>query len=717
MRTEPSSQDGGFLRALTGPAVAAAILVLFWVALMAGVREKSLTYDEGEYALAGWSAWRAGDYRLSPEAGVLVARVAGLPLALSSVHPPATNSADWRTAQFQVLGYDWFYRTGNDAAAMAAAGRAACAVLAVLLAAVVWAWSRRLFGPGGALVSLLACVLNPGVLANGALMTSDVAAALLFLAATWSWWAVLHRVSAARVLGSGLLAGALFACKMSAVLIVPVAGALALARLIDRRPLPFDLGSRRGEFQSRSRRAAAISAMVLANAAIVVAVIWAAYGFRFSAFAHPGPGERFLRPWSYALNLPHPGATGAAIDFFRGHHLLPESWLYGFATVLRRADIRRAFLNGACSETGWPWFFPYVFLVKTPLPLLGIITLALGTGWRSWKTRAPQGAPIPAPLYDTLPLWVLMVVYWAAAVSSHLNIGHRHLLPAYAPLFVLCGASARWLGDGGRAAGFARRWAGAALCALLVVLAAESALWFPNYLPYVNGVIRPREAYRHLVDSSVDWGQDLPAARRYIDEHPEGRPYVLSYFGMASPAWHGVDARLITSFGLPYRRDDPDLLLTRLPAGWTGPDLARIQREQPGYDPMGVVPIGTDTHAVFLRKAAELRLAPGTYLISATMLQPVYYSGPWGPWSSRYEATYRRLKAEVDPLLDADPSARAAAFRQYDMDELAPLLASFEEYRFARLTDFLRRRTPDDEINGSILVFRVTAADLAAALD
>ncbi len=705
---------------LAGPAFAAAILGLFWAALVAGVRDKSLTYDEGEYAIAGWSAWTTGDYRLSPEAGVLVGRVAGLPLALGSLHPPATASADWRGAQFQVLGYDWFYRMGNNAAGMAAAGRAACAVLAVLLGAVVWGWSRRLFGPGGALLSLLLCVLNPGVLANGALMTSDVAATLLFLAATWAWWGVLHRASAGRILGSALLAGALFTCKMSAVLIVPVAVTLAVARLLDGRPLPYALGPWRGELRARRGRAVAIGAAVLAHAAVVATVIWAAYGFRFSAFADLGPGNSFLRPWAYALNLPHPGSAGRAIDYFRRHELLPESWLYGFATVLRRADIRRAFLNGSCSETGWPWFFPYVFLVKTPLALFGVMALALAAGWRSLKSRlgrAAGGAPIPAPLYDTLPLWVLMAVYWSAAVTSHLNIGHRHLLPAYAPLFVLCGASVRWLRGGTRAAGFADRWAGAALCSLLVVLAVEAACWFPNSLAYFNGIVRPGEGYRHLVDSSLDWGQDLPAARRYIEAHPGGRPYSLSYFGMASPAWHGVDARLITSFGLPWRRDDPDLLLARLPPGWTVADLARLQREQPGYDLMGVVAIGTDTHAVFLRKAADLRLAPGTFLISATMLQPVYYSGPWGPWNGRHEATYRRLKAAVEPLLAADPTARAAAFRQYDMDDLPALLASFEEYRFARLTDFLRRRSPDDQINGSILVYRLTPADLAAALD
>jgi hypothetical protein len=37
--------------------------------------------------------------------------------------------------------------------------------------------------------------------------------------------------------------------------------------------------------------------------------------------------------------------------------------------------------------------------------------------------------------------------------------------------------------------------------------------------------------------------------------------------------------------------------------------------------------------------------------------------------------------------------------------------------RFARLTSYLRGREPDDEIGYSILVYRLTDADLAEALD
>jgi len=768
-------------RFLTGPGTAAAILALFWLGIVAGVREKSLGFDEVLHATAGFSIWRYGNYALHPENGNLPERMAGLPLALGSCRPPDTGSADWRNSQSASAGYTWLYESGNDADAMGWSARAACAVFAVALGALTWAWSRRLFGPRGGMVSLILYVLSPAILANGALVTSDAAAALFFMAATWGWWAVLHRVTPPRLIGSAVLLGGLFVSKMSAVLILPVMLVLAATRLCDGCPLPLSFRRWRAEIASRSGRAIAIAAAGAVHALVAFAVIWAFYGFRYSAFPGTSQQCRFVGPWEYVLSRPDPAAVvgelrlnpeqlaraarifqahgvvrpiwsyGAidalgeirrvvltpsqgslldaierspppaaadrAIDFFKRHELLPEAWLYGFATVLRQSQARRAFWNGSVSETGWPGFFPYAFLVKTPLGVFGVCILAMGAGWVSWKGLRYRSPGAPAwraagrLIQPTLPLWTLLSVYWAAAIASHLNIGHRHLLPIYAPLFILCGASAAWLRSPAP-----NRWAGPALCGLLGLLAAETFLFFPNYMAYFNGLVRPSQAYRHLVDSSLDWGQELPAARRYIDAHPEGRPYYLSYFGEASPSYYKVDARLLYSFGGPYLRGAPDFQVLKVPPDRVDEEVARLQRERPTFDLAGVGQSGNDVYAVFLRKAGELRLTGGSYLVSATMLQPVYYEDTRGPWNSAYEAAWRELEAEAEPLLSSDPNDRKAAVGRSDIGALSSLLGRFQQYRFARLANYLRHREPDDTINYGILVYRLTDADVERAL-
>ena len=165
-----------------------------------------------------------------------------------------------------------------------------------------------------------------------------------------------------------------------------------------------------------------------------------------------------------------------------------------------------------------------------------------------------------AAIYDTSPLWVLFGFYWAAAIFSHLNIGHRHILPTYPPLFVLCGVAVSWLGAWPGVRGerkrhyptFARA-AGIALCAAVALLAIEVCYRFPHYLAYFNGVVRPAQAYRHLVDSSLDWGQDLPGVRRYIETRHLSGPIYLSYYGFASPVYYHVPAIQSYSFTSRHR--------------------------------------------------------------------------------------------------------------------------------------------------------------------
>ena len=148
--------------------------------------------------------------------------------------------------------------------------------------------------------------------------------------------------------------------------------------------------------------------------------------------------------------------------------------------------------------------------------------------------------------------------------------------------------------------------------------------------------------------------------------------------------------------------------------------MAEALREEPGYEVMGRAAAANGHVPILLvQSAAALRLSPGTYLVSATMLQPRMYdfSGPLGPWNSRYEAIYQELAAAVRPLQSGDPGVRMAGLTARTPEDWAALLRRYEMFRVARLTAYLRRRSPDDTVNYSILVYRLGAADLAQALE
>ena len=55
------------------------------------------------------------------------------------------------------------------------------------------------------------------------------------------------------------------------------------------------------------------------------------------------------------------------------------------------------------------------------------------------------------------------------------------------------------------------------ICVTLFAL--ESLYRWPNYLAYFNLLAGgPAHGYQHLADSSLDWGQDLPALRELARE-------------------------------------------------------------------------------------------------------------------------------------------------------------------------------------------------------
>jgi hypothetical protein len=146
--------------------------------------------------------------------------------------------------------------------------------------------------------------------------------------------------------------------------------------------------------------------------------------------------------------------------------------------------------------------------------------------------------------------------------------------------------------------------------------------------------------------------------------------------------------------------------------------VPELREQYADYDLLGMQRLGDVVAVAFLRKPENLALHAGTYLVSASMLQPVNFSlqGPWGPWNERYEATYRELDGAVRPLENPDRKVRVAALRLHRSGEWPVLLERFEEYRFGRLTAYLRHREPDDLINASVLVYRLTEEDLKSAL-
>jgi hypothetical protein len=638
------------------PLVIIGVLLALGHAVLAtlAMNSKSTTADELAHVTGGYTFNHWNDYRLHPENGILPQRLQALPATLRGAAYPDQSSLDWRESDVWMTGHTFFYELGNDAGRLLREARAMNSLFgaAVLLLAGWWAW--RLFGPAGALVTLLFGTLDPTLLAHSGLATSDMAMTFFLLASVSAWWWQLHDPRRRALLVSALTFGLACVAKYSAVLLLPLFALLtAMAWLMSR-----------GAPGLRWRRLGGAAAV---HAAAAFLLIWAFFGFRYSAFNPALPPGQFSLSWDYVLSFG--GFQAATLAVFRDWHLLPEGWLYGLAFVLKHAEARGAFLDGDYSLVGWVSFFPKAFLYKTPPALLAALGMAAAIAVLWVRERGlAAGREV---LRRVMPLAVLFAVYWAFSLTSHLNIGHRHILPTYPVLYVLAGALGwmvvrawRHARAGGIAAGLLvgalAGWQGAAAVAI-----------HPHYLAYFSPVAGgPAEGYRHLVDSSLDWGQDLPGLRAWLrqNQRPEERVY-LSYFGTGEPDYYGI-----TAIKMPL--------------------LHNFHVRRPWH-----------------------RLEPGLYAISATMLQHVY-SRIRGPWTPARETRYQALRASEAALLGlAGPLDPAAApLEGLTAAEWNQAWKDYEELRFARLCHYLRMRRPDAMVGYSILVFRLDQAELNAAL-
>ena len=642
------------MRGTAATLVAGVLLALFgWMAASVS-HEHSTTADELYYVTAGYSYWKLADFRLPPEAGNLPQRWAALPLLAQDLRFPRLDQPAWRNADVGTLGHQFFYASGNDPARMLAAARAMIALLGVACGALVFAWSRSLFGIKGALVSTALFAFCPNLLAHAGLATSDMAATLGFLAAVLAGWRLLHRVTLGRVLAAGAAFALLALSKFSAPLLVPVLVLMAVARAWRGAALPVRLAKIRTRLRG-GRAALALTGGFAAAVLVSWVLIWSAYDFRYAALRSDGQfnvsWEDVLRPEATSTSAgspaPAPDAVQTVVRPLRDAHILPEAWLYGLATVDHFSHYRIAYFLGDVRTTGWLAFFPVAFLLKTPLPALALLVLAglcLVVRPRCGRRRL---------YYRLTPLVVFGAFYAGFALSSHLNLGLRHLLPLYPVLYI---------GAGAVALGFRRHWLAPATAALLAWQAAASLAIRPSYLAYFNPLRGgPAHGYELFVDSSLDWGQDLPGLKRWLDAHARGEKVFLSYFGSGSPVTEGITA-------------------TRLADG----NFDLEQRE--------VAPTMTG----------------GVYCISATMFQQIYTLVRHG-WAPVHERRYQELRAWADAwLADLDHTPRETAL---------PLLIELEHLRFGRLCAKLHPRVPDAEVGYSILIFRLTDADVKAALD
>jgi len=217
------------------------------------------------------------------------------------------------------------------------------------------------------------------------------------------------------------------------------------------------------------------------------------------------------------------------------------SYFKGLALVVNH-DYRGhlAYLNGQYSNFGWWYYFPEAFLIKTPLASLILIMIALMALALSLKN--PKSEKIRPGL------WILLTssgLYFLWSLTSHINLGLRHIYPVYPGLFVLIGIFLASVFMHGH------KILKIIAVVFLGLYLATSIMAYPNYTAYFSEMAGGyKNGPKYLVDSNIDWGQDAKRLKQFMLEN--NIPFVcMSYFGQASLEYYQIDFRYLPT------KDDP----------------------------------------------------------------------------------------------------------------------------------------------------------------
>jgi hypothetical protein len=594
------------------------------------------TVDEVIHMPAGVTYWQTGSFRLYHHNPPLVKLIAALPVVFSNPQIDYGN-AWWKTEPPNKAAFAHEFMQANSPRyfELFARARLLMPLFSLIGGLVVFFWSRALYGNAGGLLSLALWTFCPNVLAHARLVTTDMGATAVGALATFLFWRFLKGPSWSRAALAGLALGLGQLTKFSLLVLYGLWPLLALFALRTGGPIRRSIG-----------RTLLQGALIVALSVLVIDVGYGFEGVGIPLGRYEFVCQSLTKPVPPGMVRPRSpdqlfdGAYRFRVNRFRDTWLgslptpLPKHYLLGFDDQKIEAEgIPKkyfepeevgpegdrlmgypVYLDGQLRQTSWWYYYLLTLVYKVPEGTWLLVLTSLAVLAASPRSRAST--------FDEMAvLTVPVVVLFVMSIFTNINLGLRYVLPIFPYVFVSAGKLAPWAS--GIADGTRRRLACGLIGAGLIATVAATLWVHPHYLAYFNAVSGgPSRGAEHLIDSNLDWGQDLVGLLRWLETNVPGERVGLAYFGQINP-------RVFEQRGEGF-----DWFLPP-------PEPGSMPQLPPRY----------------ALNPARIQLEPGLYAVSASLVEGLpwrVYDSPWqafdqtrwAPWQAWFNAFgyFRDLK-------------------------------------------------------------------------
>jgi len=373
-------------------------------------------------------------------------------------------------------------------------------------------WAKILVGPGWALFLLALFVFCPNFLAHGRLVTTDVGASFGALFATYFWLKFLKNPGAKNMTAAGVAFGLAMLIKFSLILLVPFFGVITVIWALLQND----------KLKSVWRYLWKSVAAGLIGTIFIIGPVYAWHIAKYPYAKQISDTASVLRTTSLPVWMQNININMAKQPLLRPW----AQYLLGLEMATNRTGTgNTTYFEGAVSAKGRESYFPTLYLVKIPLAfhLMALIAAA----WalyalfknRFWQKFGIRFLNAIRDHYEIFAMFVFLAIYWAASLIGSLNIGLRHILPAFAFTYLLVVIGLKNL-----LASVAQKRILKTVKITLGILLGwfifSSLAIFPHYLAYYNELAGgPDNGYLIAVDSNLDWGQDLKRLDIWIDSY------------------------------------------------------------------------------------------------------------------------------------------------------------------------------------------------------